>query len=96
MTSQIYSRTPNPGPKFIEKYKAYLGNLGYDPNQIKDTPQDCEVISNSKLEAMMSMQGMQQALTNQFPDLELNAPIAFNPFTNVFDTLKKLVQLYFK
>ncbi|XP_027062506.2 chloroplastic lipocalin-like [Coffea arabica] len=93
---QIYSRTPNPGPQFIEKYKAYLANLGYDPNKIKDTPQDCQVMSNSKLAAMMSMQGMQQALTNEFPDLELKAPVAFDPFTSVFDTLKKLIQLYFK
>lgn len=45
---------------------------------------------------MMSMQGMQEALTNQFPDLELKAPVALNPFTSVFDTLKKLVELYFK
>ncbi|RVW40272.1 Chloroplastic lipocalin [Vitis vinifera] len=93
---QIYSRTPNPGPKFIEKYKAYLANFGYDPSKIKDTPQDCEVMSNSKLAAMMSMSGMQQALTNQFPDLGLKSPIEFNPFTSVFDTLKKLVELYFK
>uniref|UniRef100_A0A2P2LCU8 Uncharacterized protein MANES_15G074100 n=1 Tax=Rhizophora mucronata TaxID=61149 RepID=A0A2P2LCU8_RHIMU len=93
---QIYSRTPDPGPEFIEKYKAYLQNFGYDPNQIKDTPQDCEVMSNSQLAAMMSMPGMQQALMNQFPDLELKAPIALNPFTSVLDTLKKLLELYFK
>lgn len=93
---QIYSRTPNPGPEFIEKYKAYLGNLGYDQTKIKDTPQDCEAMSDSKLAAMMSMQGMQQALTNQFPDLGLKAPVELNPFTSVFDTLKKLIELYFK
>ncbi|XP_061370420.1 chloroplastic lipocalin isoform X2 [Gastrolobium bilobum] len=93
---QIYSRTPNPGPEFIEKYKSYLENFGYDPSKIKDTPQDCEVMSNSQLAAMMSMSGMQQALTNQFPDLALKGPIEFNPFTSVFDTLKKLVELYFK
>ncbi|EEF39429.1 protein with unknown function [Ricinus communis] len=93
---QIYSRRPDPGPEFIEKYKAYLANFGYDPSKIKDTPQDCEVMSNSKLAAMMSMSGMQQALTNQFPDLELKAPIEFNPFTSVFDTFKKLLELYFK
>ncbi|PSS06149.1 Chloroplastic lipocalin like [Actinidia chinensis var. chinensis] len=93
---QIYSRTPDPGPEFIEKYKSYLENFGYDPSKIKDTPQDCEVMSNSQLAAMMSMNAMQQALTNQFPNLELNAPVEFNPFTSVFDTLKKLVELYFK
>ncbi|XP_056167121.1 chloroplastic lipocalin-like isoform X2 [Syzygium oleosum] len=93
---QIYSRTPNPGPEFIEKYKSYLANFGYDPNKIKDTPQDCEVMSDSRLAAMMSMSGMQQALTNQFPELELQSPIQFNPFTSIFDTLKKLIQLYFK
>ncbi|XP_054796656.1 chloroplastic lipocalin isoform X2 [Prosopis cineraria] len=93
---QIYSRTAEPGPEFIEKYKAYLENFGYDPSKIKDTPQDCEVMSNSQLAAMMSMSGMQQALTNQFPDLELKAPIELNPFTSVFDTLKKLLELYFK
>ncbi|RYR00482.1 hypothetical protein Ahy_B07g088603 [Arachis hypogaea] len=94
--TQIYSRTPNPGPEFIEKYKAYLENFGYDSSKIKDTPQDCEVMSNSQLAAMMSMPGMQQALINQFPDLELKAPIALNPFTSVFDTFKKLLELYFK
>ncbi|KAF5948816.1 hypothetical protein HYC85_014773 [Camellia sinensis] len=93
---QIYSRTPVPGPKFIENYKSILANYGYDPSKIKDTPQDCEVMSNSKLAAMMSMNGMQQALTNQFPDLGLKAAVEFNPFTSVFDTLKKLIELYFK
>lgn len=93
---QIYSRTPDPGPKFIEKYKNYLASFGYDPSKIRDTPQDCEVKSTSQLAAMMSMSGMQQALNNQFPDLELRAPVEFNPFTSVFDTLKKLVELYFK
>ena len=44
-------------------------NFGYDPSKIKGTPQDCEVMSNSKLAAMMSMSGMLQALTNQLPDL---------------------------
>ncbi|KAI7736384.1 hypothetical protein M8C21_017979 [Ambrosia artemisiifolia] len=92
---QIYSRTPNPGTEFIEKYKAVLADFGYDASKIKDTPQDCEV-SDSRLAAMMSMNGMQQALTNQFPDLELKSAVEFNPFTSVFDTLKKLVQLYFK
>ncbi|MCD9642278.1 hypothetical protein HAX54_028979, partial [Datura stramonium] len=56
---QIYSRTPDPGPKFIEKYKNYLASFGYDPSKIKDTPQDCEVKSTSQLAAMMSMSGMQ-------------------------------------
>ncbi|WCJ37196.1 chloroplastic lipocalin [Euphorbia peplus] len=93
---QIYSRTPNPGPEFIEKYKNYLANFGYDPSKIKDTPQDCEVMSNSQLAAMMSMPGMQQALTNEFPDLKLDKAIQFDPLTSVFETLKKLVQLYFK
>ncbi|XP_050247019.1 chloroplastic lipocalin isoform X4 [Quercus robur] len=93
---QIYSRTPDPGPEFIEKYKTYLENFGYDPSKIKDTPQDCEVMSNGQLAAMMSMPRMQQALTNQFPDLELKGSVEFNPFTSVFDTLKKLLELYFK
>lgn len=44
----------------------------------------------------MSMSGMQQALTNQFPDLELKGSVAFDPLTSVFGTLKKLVELYFK
>ncbi|XP_043688376.1 chloroplastic lipocalin isoform X2 [Telopea speciosissima] len=93
---QIYSRTPDPGPEFVEKYKTYLANFGYDPSKIKDTPQDCEVMPSSKLAAMMSMSGMQQALTNQFPDLELKGPLQLNPFTSTFDTLKKLLPLYFK
>ncbi|KAK6774191.1 hypothetical protein RDI58_029430 [Solanum bulbocastanum] len=93
---QIYSRTPNPGPEFIEKYKNYLASFGYDPSKIKDTPQDCEVKTTSQLSAMMSMSGMQQALNNQFPDLELRRPVQLNPFTSVFETLKKLAELYFK
>ncbi|KAM7280394.1 hypothetical protein ACFE04_007528 [Oxalis oulophora] len=93
---QIYSRQPNPGRAFIDKYKDYLANFGYDPSKIKDTPQDCEGMSDSKLTAMMSMSGMQKALTNEFPDLELKSSVQFNPFTSVFDTLKKLIQLYFK
>uniref|UniRef100_A0A1D1Y2W1 Apolipoprotein D n=2 Tax=Anthurium amnicola TaxID=1678845 RepID=A0A1D1Y2W1_9ARAE len=93
---QIYSRTPNPGPAFIVKYKSYLADFGYDPTKIKDTPQDCEVMSSSQLALMMSMSGMQKALTNQFPELELKAPVALNPFTSIFDTLKKLIELYFK
>ncbi|WOL12021.1 chloroplastic lipocalin [Canna indica] len=92
---QIYSRTPNPGPEFIEKYKQYLGNFGYDPSKIRDTPQDCEVMSSSQLASMMSMSGMKEALTNQFPNLELKASVEFNPFTSIFDTLKKLIELYF-
>ncbi|KAH0987119.1 hypothetical protein GBA52_014296 [Prunus armeniaca] len=93
---QIYSRTPNPGPEFIEKYKFYLANFGYDPSKITDTPQDCQSMTDSQLSAMMSMSEMQQALTNQFPALELKRSVQFDPFTSVFDTLKKLVQLYFK
>ncbi|KAL8130648.1 hypothetical protein V2J09_019803 [Rumex salicifolius] len=93
---QIYSRTPNPGGEFIEKYKNYLADFGYDPSKIKDTPQDCEVMSNSKLAAMMSMDGMQQALTNQFPDIALKRSVQFDPLTSVFETLKKLGELYFK
>jgi hypothetical protein len=94
--NKIYSRTPNPGPEFIEKYKSYVANFGYDPNKIKDTPQDCETMSSDQLALMMSMPGMNEALTNQFPDLKLKASVAFDPFTSVFDTLKKLLELYFK
>ncbi|EOA24252.1 hypothetical protein CARUB_v10017494mg [Capsella rubella] len=93
---QIYSRTPNPGPEFIAKYKDYLAQFGYDPAKIKDTPQDCEVMSDGELAAMMSMPGMEQTLTNQFPDLGLRKSVQFDPFTSVFETLKKLVPLYFK
>ncbi|KAM0868373.1 hypothetical protein ACQ4PT_041364 [Festuca glaucescens] len=92
---QIYSRTPNPGPEFIEKYKSYAANFGYDPSKIKDTPQDCEV-SSDQLAQMMSMPGMDETLTNQFPDLKLKSSVAFDPFTSVTQTLKKLVELYFK
>ncbi|EPS57501.1 chloroplast lipocalin, partial [Genlisea aurea] len=93
---QVYSRTPDPGPEFISKYKSVLANFGYDPSKIKETPQDCEVMSNSQLAAMMSRSGMQQALSNQFPDLELKSPVELNPFTGIFDTGKKLLELYLK
>eukprot|EP00250_Pteridium_aquilinum_P029620 c39853_g1_i1 orf=154-1173(+) len=93
---QIYSRTPNPGPEFIEKYKNYLATVGYNAKQIKDTPQDCEDMSMGKLQQMMAMPGMQEALTNTFPDLGLRRPVQFDPLTSVVDTLKKLLELYFK
>ncbi|KAG0474711.1 hypothetical protein HPP92_014397 [Vanilla planifolia] len=93
---QIYSRRPDPGPGFIQKYKSYLADFGYDPNEIKDTPQDCQVMSSSQLALMMSQPEMKKALTNEFPNLELKAPVAINPFTSVFDTLKKLLELYLK
>lgn len=93
---QIYSRSPNPGPEFIEKYKNYLETIGFNAKQIKDTPQDCEDMSMGKLQQMMAMPGMQEALINKFPDLELRRPVQLNPFTSVLDTLKKLLELYFK
>ncbi|KAK6934420.1 Lipocalin/cytosolic fatty-acid binding domain [Dillenia turbinata] len=43
ITMSMLRRTPDPGPEFIEKYKNYLANFGYDPSKIKDTPQDCQV-----------------------------------------------------
>jgi hypothetical protein len=92
---QIYSRTPNPGLEFIEKYKSYFANFGYDPSKIKDASQDCDV-SSSQLDVMMSMPGMNGVLTNQFPDLKLNSPVEFNPFTSAFYTFKKLLELNFK
>jgi hypothetical protein len=36
---QIYSRTPNPGPEFVQEKKRILGDLGYDVDEIKNTPQ---------------------------------------------------------
>ncbi|KAI5066768.1 hypothetical protein GOP47_0017296 [Adiantum capillus-veneris] len=93
---QIYSRTPNPGPEFIKKYKSYLAGIGYVASQIKDTPQDCESMSMGQLQQMMGMPGMQEALINKFPDLGLSRPVQLNPLTSVFDTFKKLVELYFK
>lgn len=40
---QIYSRVPNPGADFIARQKALLASLGYAPERIRDTPQDCPV-----------------------------------------------------
>lgn len=91
---QIYSRTPDPGPDFIENFKFYLESLGFDPSQIKDTPQDCEVMPTSQLALMMSK--MEGALTNQFPDLGLKKPVQLNPFSSALDTLQKLLELFFK
>eukprot|EP00252_Welwitschia_mirabilis_P008491 TRINITY_DN2037_c0_g1_i1.p1 TRINITY_DN2037_c0_g1~~TRINITY_DN2037_c0_g1_i1.p1 ORF type:complete len:355 (+),score=68.28 TRINITY_DN2037_c0_g1_i1:41-1066(+) len=93
---QIYSRTPNPGQEFIENFKEYLASIGFDPQQIKDTPQDCELMPASQLALMMSKPGMQAALTNQFPELSLERPVEINPFTSVLETFKKLLALYFK
>ena len=91
---QIYSRTPDPGPDFIENFKSYLASFGFDPSQIKDTPQDCEVMPTSQLASMMSQ--MEAPLTNQFPDLGLKKAVQFNPFSSVLDTFKKLLALYVK
>ncbi|XP_002972706.2 chloroplastic lipocalin [Selaginella moellendorffii] len=94
---QIYSRTPNPGREFIDKYKAFLGELGYDDAAIKDTPQDCQEMSMGDLSAMMAAPGMEEMMSNTFypPPLGLTKAVEFNPFTSIFDTLKKLVKLYF-
>ena len=64
--------------------------------QIKDTPQDCKDTSMGQLQEMMAMPGMQEALNNRFPDLELKRAVQFDPLTSVFDTFRKLVELYFK
>ncbi|XP_057506584.1 chloroplastic lipocalin-like [Actinidia eriantha] len=69
---QIYSKTPDPGPEFIEKYKSYLANFGYDPSKMKDIPQNSEVMSNSQLTAMMSMNGMQRAPSRTYEYSALN------------------------
>ncbi|CAN6694585.1 unnamed protein product [Malus baccata var. baccata] len=89
--TQIYSRTPYPGPEFIEKYKSYLANFGFNASKITGTPQDCEQMTDTRLSAVMSMPGTQQASTNEFPDLELKKSVQFDPFTSVFNTLKKSV-----
>jgi hypothetical protein len=49
-----------------------------------------------QLQAMMAMPGMQEALNNRFPDLQLKRPIQLDPLTSVFDTFRKLLELYFK
>lgn len=50
----------------------------------------------SQLVAMMSQPVMEQALTNQFPELGLKRSVQLDPFTSVLDTFKKLIELYFK
>jgi len=85
---QIHSRTPNPGPAFIEKYKAYLANFGYiwsKQNQGHPTRLWSYVHPTvSLLPWCPCLAGMQKALTNEFPDLELRSSVQFNPFTSVF------------
>lgn len=99
---QVYSRTPNPGPEFIEQYKAYLGTLGYDTSAIRDTPQDCEAVSLEKLEQMMSAPRLQQAMRNVLPgttELEQQQPggggVVPETKTSFWDTVKQLIDLYF-
>lgn len=54
---QVYSRTPNPGREFIEKYKDYLSTVGYNRDEIVDTPQDCPVVGKEKMLAIMDGPG---------------------------------------
>lgn len=90
---QIYSRTPNPGREFIDAQKAVLDKLGYDAEDIKDTPQDCEETSVEQLEGMMSGPDIENALDNTLP-IGLKKGVELNPFVSNLETLKKLIQLY--
>lgn len=51
-----------------------------------------------QLEEMMSRPGMEEAMTNVFPTLELSKlGLNLNPFSSTFETLKKLVvETFFK
>ena len=93
---QIYSRTPNPGREFIENKKAVLATLGYDAEDIRDTPQDCEETPVEELEGMMAKPDVENVLDNQFQTqpLGLNKGVQLNPFTSNLETIKKLIQLY--
>lgn len=91
---QIYSRTPNPGREFIDKQKAVLATLGYDAEDIIDTPQDCEETSVEQLEGAMANPGIENVLDNTFQPLGLKKGVELNPFTSNLETLKKLIQLY--
>ena len=93
---QIYSRTPNPGREFIDSKKAVLATLGYDAEDIRDTPQDCEETSVEQLEGMMAKPGIENVLDNTFQTepLGLNKGVQLNPFTSNLETIKKLLQLY--
>lgn len=90
---QIYSRTPKPGKAFIEKQKKFLAKYGYPVDQIKDTPQDCEVIPDSTLTQMMGSQMMDTMLTNTAPESEVEAGVRFEGPRNLFQSLKDLVQI---
>ncbi|GBG92973.1 hypothetical protein CBR_g57971, partial [Chara braunii] len=105
---QIYSRTPNPGKSFIEKYKAILENYGYDANQIVDTPQDCPDTSMGDLEKMMSPRAVRDSMTNTLPiitnekvrsnggePLRLGGSLRLPEMKGMLvDTFKKLFELY--
>lgn len=91
---QIYSRTPNPGRNFIDKQKAVLATLGYDAEDIKDTPQDCEQTTLNEINSMMANPGVEKALDNTIDTPGLTKGVQLNPFTSNLETLKKLVQLY--
>ncbi|KAH9533125.1 hypothetical protein CY35_18G034600 [Sphagnum magellanicum] len=91
---QIYSRTPNPGREFIDTQKKLLGTLGYDEEDIKDTPQDCEETSMNDLQSMMANPGLENAMSNRFSSLGLSKGVQLNPFTSSLETLRKLIELY--
>jgi len=93
---QIYSRTPNPGREFIDAQKMVLAKLGYDAEDIRDTPQDCEETSVEQLEGMMSKPDIENVLDNTImpQTLGLKKGVELNPFSSNLETIKKLIQLY--
>jgi hypothetical protein len=71
--------------------------LGYDAEDIRDTPQDCDDTSVEQLEGMMAKPDIENVLDNTFQpaqSLGLNKGVQLNPFTSNLETLKKLIQLY--
>lgn len=71
--------------------------MGYDADDIRDTPQDCEETSVEKLEGMMATPGIENVLDNTFQPVEpvgLKKGVELNPFTSNLETIKKLIQLY--
>ena len=62
---QIYSRTPNPGKKFIARQIAHLEkDYGYKKNAIRVTPQDCSQQLMTKMDTMMKSPGMESMFQN--------------------------------
>lgn len=95
--------------EFIERQKAALAAIGYDPAEILDTPQDCpaDMMTEEDMASMLQQLRREKAVRMGF-DMELGrmvelppsggAPLGpkglkLNPFVNPIQSLVDLIKL---